>query len=146
MGDPSNAASRGNNLNETIPLANPHVGLSRLNMCRRQEIIFGHHYLSCTIDWLHDGTKAVVCCYTKPPYFPALGIPAISCRLLTPSHDQTSYSVHLLLHRALDLIPVRPPLRKLVHFLRSENAMVTISVCDNGGYLLGFLRVDEIDL
>ncbi|KUI56759.1 hypothetical protein VP1G_10881 [Cytospora mali] len=50
------------------------------------------------------------------------------------------------LHIPLDLVPVRPPLGKLIHLLGPEDAAEAVPIRNNDGHVLGVPRVDEVDL
>lgn len=62
------------------------------------------------------------------------------------SHHRAANPIHCPLDPTLDLIPVRPSLRKLIHLLGAEDAMEAIPVRDDGRELLGVRRIDQVDL
>lgn len=62
------------------------------------------------------------------------------------SHHRAADTVHRPFNFTLDLVPVRPPFRELIDFLRAEDAVETIPVRDDGRQLLCVRGIDQVDL
>ena len=62
------------------------------------------------------------------------------------SHNHAADTIHCPLNLAPNLIPVRPPFRKLIDFLGAKDAVETVPVRDDGRELLRVRGTDQVYL